>query len=162
MISNRTTSQKRKSIYHHWHNAYNQTTLDYITRPMPDLNTSLKLNGLIGLLFGTLSVFIPQQVIIFLSDTNPAPEVAVVGMGVVFNLYGLLLLWLGNQKTPAAKGVLLIALGNGLWVLMTAGLVVTTTWITTINGITAAGLMAILVGWFGWSHWQYFAQEHSA
>ncbi len=122
---------------------------------MSDISITLKLNGLICLLFGALFVFIPQHIITFLSDVSPAPEVAVVGMGVILNLYGLLLLWLGNRQQPNPKLVLITAMGDGLWVLMTAGLILSQTWVTQINGITTAGLLAILVGWFGWLQWQY-------
>ncbi len=123
---------------------------------MADINTTLKLNGLTCLSLGALFVFIPLHVITMLSDTHPAPEVVVVGMGVILNLYGLLLLWLGNRQKPNPTLVLVIATGDALWVILTAGLIVTTTWITTINGITAAGLVAILVGWFGWMQWQFY------
>ncbi|VAW45735.1 hypothetical protein MNBD_GAMMA02-781 [hydrothermal vent metagenome] len=126
---------------------------------MNNINTILKLNALNCLLFGALFVFIPQHVITFLSDISPAPEVAVVAMGVVLNLYGMLLLWLGNKQKPNSKLILLVAIGDAAWVLLTAGLVVSQTWITHINGITAAGLVAILVGWFGWQQWQYYLTE---
>ncbi len=126
---------------------------------MNNINTTLKLNGLNCLLFGALFVFIPNHVIAFLSDTNPAPEVIILALGVVLNLYGLILLWLGNKQQPNPTWVKLIALGDFLWVLGTIILVVMKLWITNINGITAAGLVAILVGWFGWLQWQYAAKE---
>lgn len=122
---------------------------------MSDINTTLKINALTCLLLGALFVFLPQQVITFLSDTNPAPMVAVVGMGVILNIYGLLLLLLGSQQQPHPKLVMLIAVADGLWVLLTAALIISQTWVTHINGITAAGLVAISVGWLGWLQWQY-------
>jgi hypothetical protein len=126
---------------------------------MPDINTVLKLNGLNCLLFGALFVFIPQHVIVFLSDTRPAPEVAILAMGVILNLYGMLLLWLANKPKPNAQLVALIAIGDGLWVLFTAGLIFSQTWITQINGITVAGLVAIVVGWFGWQQWCHYQAQ---
>ena len=122
---------------------------------MSDISTTLKLNGLTCLLLGALLVFMPQHIMVFLSDVSPAPEVAVVGMGVILNLYGLLLLWLGNQQQPNPTAVLITAIGDGLWVLMTFGLILSQTWITHINAITTAGLLAIWVGWCGWLQWQY-------
>ena len=126
---------------------------------MSDISTTLKLNGLTCLLFGALFVFIPQHVTTFLSNINPAPELALVAMGVILNLYGMLLLWIGNQQKPNAILVLLFAIGDGLWVLLTTGLIVTSTWITTINGITVAGLVAIVVGWFGWLQWLFYQSK---
>lgn len=127
---------------------------------MTDISTILKLNGLNCLLFGALFVFIPQHVITFLSTKNPAPVVAMLSMGVVLNLYGLLLLWVGNQQKPKHNLIKLIAVGDFIWVLMTAGLIISKTWITTTNGTTTAGLVAILVGWFGWLQWQYAQKQN--
>lgn len=126
---------------------------------MNNIQTTLKLNGLNCLLFGALFVFIPKSVVAFLSDTNPAPEVVIVALGVVLNLYGLLLLWLGNKPAPNQKVILLIAIGDFFWVLATLALIAMKLWVTNINGITAAGLVAILVGWFGWLQWQYSSAE---
>lgn len=125
---------------------------------MNNINTILKLNGLSCLLFGALFVFIPNHVIPFLSDSNPAPEVMILALGVVLNLYGMILLWLGNKQAPNLTLVKLIAIGDYLWVLGTIALIALKLWITNINGITVAGLVAILVGWFGWLQWQYAAK----
>lgn len=126
---------------------------------MSHISTTLKLNGLNCLLFGALFVFIPQTVITFLSDNQPAPEVIILALGVILNLYGLILLWIGNQQQPNPKLVLAIALGDFLWVLGTLTLLVMNLWVTTVNGMTAAGLVAILVGWFGWLQLQYYLNQ---
>ncbi|MGJ8664640.1 MAG: hypothetical protein ACSHWU_13365 [Marinicella sp.] len=123
---------------------------------MNNINTTLKLNGLNCLLFGALFVFIPKSVITFLSDSQPAPEVVILALGVILNLYGLILLWIGNKEQPNPKLVLLIALGDFMWVLGTVILLAMKLWVTTINGMTAAGLVAILVGWFGWLQLQFY------
>ncbi len=123
---------------------------------MNNINTTLKLNGLNCLLFGALFVFIPKSVITFLSDSQPAPEVVILALGVILNLYGLILLWIGKKEQPNPKMVLLIALGDLIWVLGTVILLAMKLWVTTINGLTAAGLVAILVGWFGWLQLQYY------
>ncbi len=127
---------------------------------MSNINTILKLNGLTCLFFGALFVFIPQYIITFLSSTNPAPTVVLLSMGVVLNLYGLLLLWVGNQENPNNTLIKFIAVGDFLWVLMTAGLIISKTWITSTNGTTTAGLIAILVGWFGVQQWQRAKNQH--
>lgn len=126
-----------------------------IDNRMNSIQTVLQLNGLNCLLFGALFVFIPDNVIPFLSTTAPAPKIVVVGLGVFLNLYGLLLLWLSQQREPKRSLVKLVAVGDFLWVLFTIGLCFAQQWVTELDGITAAGLVAILVGWFGWLQWQY-------
>ena len=123
---------------------------------MSNINTVLKLNALNCLAFGALFVFIPKQVIDFLSSTHPFPEVIILSLGVILNIYGLYLLWLANKSHVSPTWVLLVAIGDFLWVLGTIILIVMKLWITEINGITAAGLVAILVGWFGWLQLQYY------
>ncbi len=126
---------------------------------MSDIQTTLKLNGLNCLLFGALFVFAPLAVTQFLSDTHPAPELLVAILGIVLNLYGLLLLWIGKQHKPHPKVILAVAIGDFLWVIATLFLIALQIWITTINGITAAGVVAIIVGRFGWIQWQYHADN---
>ncbi len=123
---------------------------------MSNINVILKLNGLNCLFFGALFVFIPNIVTEFLSSDKPAPEVAILAMGVVLNLYGLFLLWVANKEALSPMLVLCIAVGDFLWVLGTVLLISLGIWVTHLNGIAAAGLVAILVGWFGWLQFQYY------
>ncbi len=122
---------------------------------MTDIQTILKLNGLNCLLFGAFMVFIPKSVIVFLSTTDPASEVMILILGMILNIYGMLLLWLANKQQPNKKLIKLIALGDFIWVLFSFGLIFSKTWITSTSGTTTAGLVAILVGWFGWLQWQH-------
>jgi len=123
---------------------------------MPAIQLILQLNALNCLLFGALFVFIPDQVSQFLSDTAPMPELLLAALGVVLNLFGLLLLWLAKQTTPGKRWVGFVALADFAWVLFTAWVLFSQTWVTTVNGMTVAGLVAILVGWFGTLQWQYY------
>jgi hypothetical protein len=123
---------------------------------MHNINLILQLNALKCLLFGALFVFIPDQVSAFLSDEQPMPELLLAVLGVVLNLFGLLLLWLAKQTPPGQRWVGFIALADFAWVLFTAGVLLAPSWVTTVNGMTAAGLVAILVGWFGKLEWQYY------
>ena len=123
---------------------------------MPAIQLILQLNALNCLLFGALFVFIPDQVSQFLSDTDPMPELLLAVLGVVLNLFGLLLLWLAKQTPPGKRWVGFVALADFVWVLFTAGLLLSQTWVTSVNGMTTAGLVAILVGWFGKLEWQYY------
>ncbi|WP_223787733.1 hypothetical protein [Marinicella meishanensis] len=125
---------------------------------MTSIQTVLQLNGLNCLLFGAMFVFLPDTVILFLSPTAPAPKIVILALGVVLNLYGMVLLWLSQQAEPKRSWIKLIAIGDFLWVLFTAALILSQQWITALDGITAAGLVAIIVGWFGWLQWQYARQ----
>jgi len=80
-------------------------------------------------------------------------------VGVVLSLYVVALLLLGQQSVPKARLIKLLAVGDFLWVLCTAVWVATRQWVTELDGITAAGLVAIIVGWFGWLQWQYATQD---
>ncbi len=111
------------------------------------------------MIFGALFVFIPDSIIPFLSQVDPMPKMVLLVLGVGLNLYGLYLLWLGSKAKVPHREALLIAMGDFIWVLATVVLIVMKTWITSINGMTAAGLVAILVGWFGWLQLQYFLNE---
>ncbi len=126
---------------------------------MQDATTLLKINGLIYLLLGALLVFLPPTIIYFLSETNPAPTVAMLGTGVGFNLLGLLLLWLANQTTPSPQWIKLTVVIDLLLAAGIFGLILMNIWVTTINGITAAGLVAIVLAWFAWLQWQHLANQ---
>lgn len=122
---------------------------------MLNINLVLKLNALNCFAFGTLFVLLPEAVAAFLSATNPAPKLLLLLLGVGLNLYGLFLLWLASKEPVPVRHLLPVAIGDFLWVLGTALLIVMKLWIDSSNGITAAGLVALLVGWFGWLQLQY-------
>ncbi|MFC3194114.1 hypothetical protein ACFODZ_07665 [Marinicella sediminis] len=122
---------------------------------MNNIRTILQLNALNCLLFGALFVFLPAQVSQFLSSSHPMPELVMAILGVVLNLFGLLLLWLAKKPHINKGWVLMVAVADFSWVLFTVVLLLLQVWVTTVNGMTAAGLIAILVGWFGWLEWQY-------
>ena len=129
---------------------------------MPNINVILQLNALNCLLFGALFVFIPDQVSAFLSDSQPMPKLLLAVLGVVLNLFGLLLLWLAKQTPPGKRWVGFVALADFAWVLFTAGVLLSQTWVTTVDGMTAAGLVAILVGWLGKLEWQHYQGRSAA
>ncbi len=123
---------------------------------MFSINNVLKLNALNCFAFGTLFVLLPDAVLLFLSDSNPAPKMVLLSLGVGLNLYGLFLLWLASKEPVPLKHLLPVAIGDFLWVIGTVVLIVLKLWIDTSNGITAAGLVALLVGWFGWLQLQHY------
>lgn len=121
---------------------------------MNSQQTTLKLNALLYLLLGAMCVFIPQLLIPFLSETSPAPEILILTTGVIFNLLGMILLWLGNQKQTNHIWLKLYAVVDMLSCLSLFMMASINNWITSTNGITTAGLVAILFGWLGWQLWQ--------
>ncbi len=122
---------------------------------MLNINLVLKLNALNCFAFGTLFVLLPDTVALFFSESNPAPKVLLLLLGVGLNLYGLFLLWLASKEPVPVRHLLPVAIGDFLWVLGTAVLIVMQLWIESSNGITAAGMVALLVGWFGWMQLKY-------
>ena len=128
---------------------------------MNNISTLFKLNGLIFLLLGALFVFLPLQTVTFLSSVNPAPEVMILSVGIGFNLLGLLSMWLGNQQNPNTKWLKFIAVIDFIWGIGWACLIGTNMWVTNINGMTTAGLIAIFIGWFGWALWTHSNKTHT-
>jgi len=126
---------------------------------MNHIQIILNINGLNCLLFGALFVFMPKFIVGFLSSTDPMPLAVLLILGVILNLYGLFLLWLGSKPEPNTTAVKLVAIGDFIWVIGTAVLLMMQRWITEINGITAAGMVAIVVGWLGWQQWQYATKK---
>ena len=128
---------------------------------MDKINIILKLNALNCLLFGALFVFIPETIIVFLADvtlndSGHMPKLVLVGLGVVLNVYGMLLIWLSNRETVPLGLVLFVAIGDFLWVIATLILLLMQLWITSSNGMAAAGLVAMFVGWFGLQQLQHY------
>ena len=123
---------------------------------MNQINTILKLNALSCLLFGALFVFMPETIIAFLADTSHMPKLVLVALGVMLNLWGMLLIWLSNRDPLPNVLLLIVALGDFLWVVATVVLLLMQVWVNSSNGIAAAGLVAMLVGWFGLQQFQYY------
>ena len=120
------------------------------------INDVLKINALNCLLFGALFVFMPEPISSFLSENAKAPLLVFLSLGVLLNIYGLLLLWLASKNPVPQLPLLLVAIGDFLWVAATIIVIQLNVWITSINGITAAGLVAILVGWLGWIQLKHY------
>ncbi len=125
---------------------------------MSNVQIILKLNGLNCILFGMLFVMMPEPILTFLSSTDPMPKAVLLAIGVVLNLNGLFLMWLGSRPQPHPVLVKLVALGDFIWVLASVVLLVMQRWITESNGVAVTGLLAILVGWLGWQQWRYAAR----
>ncbi|MCX7553690.1 hypothetical protein OS175_07350 [Marinicella sp. S1101] len=120
---------------------------------MNETSIILKLNGLINLIIGALLVFMPSQVIDFLSTTKQVPEVVVLLLGMALNLIGMLLLWCGNRDHLSPSLIKAFILLDLIWVIFVFALIFSQTWITSTVGTTTTGLIAIVVGRLGWLLW---------
>lgn len=120
------------------------------------INDVLKINALSCLAFGSLFVFAPDPVTSYLSGSETMPQLVLLSLGVILNLYGLALLWLASKNPVPQTALLLVATGDFLWVIATIVLIQLKLWITTINGITAAGVVAIFIGWLGWIQFKHY------
>ncbi len=120
------------------------------------INDVLKINALTSLLFGALFIFIPELTQSFLSDTEAMPKLALLSAGITMNTYGLLLLWLASKNPVPQTPLLWVVMVDLIWVLITIVVIQLDLWITTINGITAAGVVAIVIGWLGWTQFKHY------
>ena len=123
---------------------------------MTTINDVIKINALLALLLGALLVFMPDAAINFLSETQTIPKVLPLFVGVALNIFGLLLLWLAKNNPVPQLPLLLAVIVDFSWVVGTLVLIQFKLWITAINGITAAGLIAIVIGWLAWIQLQHY------
>ena len=116
---------------------------------MCNLNAIMRANALSCILFGLIFASQPLVVSSFLSDSQPAPEWLVLLLGAVLIFNGLHLLWVAKKSSPAALWVLYFSVGDFLWVLGVALIILSGIWITTPVGLLAAIVVSIMVGTFG-------------
>ncbi|MFT4999486.1 MAG: hypothetical protein ACI861_002244 [Paracoccaceae bacterium] len=115
------------------------------------LKTVLIANAASCALFGVVFLTIAGSVATFLGDP-PFWLLQVLGAGLLFNAAHLI--YAARQNRPNSKLVLYFTLGDALWVLATAGLIATGTWITTSPGIAAAIAVGAYVGLCGIGQWR--------
>lgn len=113
------------------------------------LKTALRLNAASCIGFGALFTVVPGAVAAFLGQTSPAPSLAILILGIGLILNGIGLFLASRAMHPSRLLVLFFSIGDFLWVLLTVVLIVIGVWIETTVGITAALLVAAVVGTFG-------------
>ena len=123
---------------------------------MITINDVLKINGLIYLLLGAFLVFFPENMAPFLSESATAPKMPLLVSGVVFNLLGLLQLWLAKTNPVPKTPLLLLVFAAVIWVIAIIALIQFEIGITSINGITTAGLVTIVIGWMAWIQLKHY------
>jgi len=115
---------------------------------MISLTAILRMNAASCIGFGGLFLAIPGAVAAFLG-APPAPEILIQVLGGLLVLNGVHLLHTSYRAVPPGLLVLYFSLGDFLWVLATAVLIASGTWITSQAGIAAAVVVAASVGALG-------------
>lgn len=116
---------------------------------MVTLKTILRSNAASCVGFGLLFLSTPASVAGFLSETGPAPSWVIVALGLGLIANGGHLLWAAQQPCPSKALIDHFSLGDFIWVLATALLIIFGLWITSIQGIIAALIVAAVVGTLG-------------
>lgn len=97
------------------------------------------------LTFGILFLILPLNIVNFLSNDVPSPEIVLQGLGAVLIFNGLHLLWASTLEKPNKFLILYFSMGDFLWTAGTAVLLALGIWITTTPGIIASVLVAFIV-----------------
>ena len=122
------------------------------------LKSILKANSASCIIFGCLFVFMPSQVLDFLSQSQPAPKWLLISLGIGLILNGFHLLWASLRQVHNKNLIRHFAISDFLWVAASVLLVITGLWITTSSGIIATFLVAVMVGIFGLLQFQHLNQ----
>jgi len=118
------------------------------------LQSVLLLNAGSCIGFGLLFISLPAATALFLASDKIAPAwfIVLLGAGLIANGVGLAVT--ARQQAPQAGLVRFFSIGDLLWVVATLLLITTGWWINTAAGISAALLVAALVGSMGWLQWR--------
>lgn len=118
------------------------------------LKTVLLLNALSCALFGIIFVAMPIAASNFIGNP-PILLLQILGAGLVVN--AVLLVVTALKKDPSRIKIITFAIGDGIWVLTTAILLLAGLWITTPQGILWSIGVAIFVGLCGLAQFRLVA-----
>lgn len=96
--------------------------------------------------FGVVFIFWAQAVASLLGSP-PSALLYVLGVGLLLN--AILLLLESRHSPPRPAKVRSFAIGDGIWVLASLGLIFSGTWVTTMAGIVWTVCVAVFVGGCG-------------
>lgn len=116
---------------------------------MLSLKNIMRLNATSCLVFGSLFTLFPGQVATFLGGYLHAPQLLILIIGVVLIVNAIHLIWALKIPIPKKELILYFSAGDFLWVIASLSLVFSGHWITTTQGIFAAIVVTIIVGFFG-------------
>lgn len=111
----------------------------------------LRANAASCALFGALFVFVGPATAEFVG-TPPVLLLQFLGAGLLVNAAALV--WTSMREQPDRLSVLAFALGDFIWVMATAVILIGGFWITTPSGIAWAICVAIFVGACGALQWK--------
>ncbi|AXI48512.1 hypothetical protein C1J03_22450 [Sulfitobacter sp. SK012] len=115
------------------------------------LKLVLRANAVSCAFFGALFAFAGPATANF-TGNPPVLLVQVLGAGLLIN--ALMLVWKSLSADPDRLSILAFALGDAIWVVATALLLITGVWITTAGGIIWAVGIATFVGACGAMQWK--------
>ena len=113
---------------------------------MKPLSTILRLNAASCILFGLLFASAPEWTSALIGNTLPL-ALSIVGLGLILN--GAHLLLASIRSKPLCPELLYFVLGDFAWVIATVALLVLGVGVTTVTGVVASILIAIMVGSLG-------------
>lgn len=103
-------------------------------------------------MFGLIFVFFGQETSTFVGGP-PIVLVQLLGAGLVIN--SVLLIRAALKFQPARSEILTFVIGDAAWVLVTAILLFSETWITTSQGVFLSVAVAAFVGICGLMQWRF-------
>lgn len=116
---------------------------------MLSMKMVMRLNAASCLLFGVLFVILPSATADFLAHSEPASSLVILSIGFALLFNGAHLVWAAIADKPKQYWVWYFSAGDFAWVLATTVLILTGTWVTSLQGIVVAIAVAIMVGTWG-------------
>lgn len=116
---------------------------------MITLKTVLRANAMSCIIFGFIFVLAPMAVAQFVGGNNSVPELALTVLGIILLVNGAHLVWASFKELPHKFLIMYFSIGDFLWAIMTVILVAFGLWITTLEGVIASLLIAVVVASLG-------------
>ena len=113
------------------------------------LHTVLRANAASCLVFGMLFIFFSSDTLEFLGQADQSNGWILVIIGILLLVNGFHLLWAASMPNPGKLLVIYFSSGDFIWVAGTVLLIVLGIGISSSAGVTAALVVAALVGSFG-------------
>lgn len=115
------------------------------------LKQVLRANAASCMFFGALFAFAGPATA-NLVGTPPVLLLQLLGVGLMVN--AVMLVWTSLRAQPDRLSILAFVLGDAIWVVATAALLITGLWITTASGVIWAAGTAAFVGACGALQWK--------
>ena len=113
---------------------------------MPSLKILLRLNATSCLVFGVLFLFASRMTAGFLGS---APVWLVAALGALLLVNGVHLILASRRASPRRIEIFYFVTGDMAWVIATLALIISGTFVTTVQGVAVAAVVAMCVGTLG-------------